>query len=199
MAFSFSASSAWTRRSLVLAAALGLASTHLAAQTAAPRVKLATSAGDIVLELDPAKAPKTVANFLQYVNDKHYDGTVFHRVIDGFMVQGGGFTADLQQKPTRAPIPLEASNGLKNNKYTVAMARTIQPHSATAQFFINIKDNDFLNFSAPTASGWGYAVFGKVVAGTEVVDKIKAVRTGNKGGHSDVPVEDVVIVKAVVV
>ena len=197
MAFSFSASSAWTRRSLVLAAALGLASTHLAAQTAAPRVKLATSAGDIVLELDPAKAPKTVANFLQYVNDKHYDGTVFHRVIDGFMVQGGGFTADLQQKPTRAPIPLEASNGLKNNKYTVAMARTGNPNSATAQFFINVKDNDNLN--APQPDGHGYTVFGKVVSGTEVVDKIKTVATGNKGMHQNVPATPVTITTATLV
>ena len=197
MAFSFSASSAWTRRSLVLAAALGLASTHLAAQTAAPRVKLATSAGDIVLELDPAKAPKTVANFLQYVNDKHYDGTVFHRVIDGFMVQGGGFTADLQQKPTRAPIPLEASNGLKNNKYTVAMARTGNPNSATAQFFINVKDNAMLN--APSPDGHGYAVFGKVVEGTAVVDKIKAVATGNKGPHQNVPTTPVTINSATLV
>ena len=129
----------------------------------------------------------------------HYDNTIFHRVIPGFMVQGGGFEPGMAQKPTDAQIDNEANNGLKNNNYTVAMARTNAPHSATAQFFINIKDNDFLNFSAPTASGWGYAVFGKVVAGTEVVDKIKAVRTGNKGGHSDVPVEDVVIVKAVVV
>ena len=129
----------------------------------------------------------------------HYDNTIFHRVIPGFMVQGGGFAPGMAQKATDAQIDNEANNGLKNNNYTVAMARTNAPHSATAQFFINIKDNDFLNFSAPTASGWGYAVFGKVVAGTEVVDKIKAVRTGNKGGHSDVPVEDVVIVKAVVV
>ena len=197
MAFSFSASSAWTRRSLVLAAALGLASTHLAAQTAAPRVKLATSAGDIVLELDPAKAPKTVANFLQYVNDKHYDGTVFHRVIDGFMVQGGGFTADLQQKPTRAPIPLEASNGLKNNKYTVAMARTGNPNSATAQFFINVKDNDNLN--APPPDGHGYAVFGKVVSGTDVVDKIKGVATGNKGPYQNVPTTPITINSATLV
>ena len=197
MAFSFSASSALTRRSLVLAAALGLASTHLAAQTAAPRVKLATSAGDIVLELDPAKAPKTVANFLQYVNDKHYDGTVFHRVIDGFMVQGGGFTADLQQKPTRAPIPLEASNGLKNNKYTVAMARTGNPNSATAQFFINVKDNDHLN--APQPDGNGYAVFGKVVSGAEVVDKIKAVATGNKGPYQNVPTTPITLTSATLV
>ena len=155
--------------------------------------------GVITLELDQEKAPKSVENFLSYVKKGHYDNTIFHRVIPGFMVQGGGFEPGMAQKPTDAQIDNEANNGLKNNNYTVAMARTNAPHSATAQFFINIKDNDFLNFSAPTASGWGYAVFGKVVAVTEVVDKIKAVRTGNKGGHSDVPVEDVVIVKAVVV
>ena len=187
-----------TRRTLMLGAALGLASAHVSAQSAAPRVKLATSAGDIVLELDPAKAPKTVANFLQYVNDKHYDGTVFHRVIDGFMVQGGGFTPDLQQKPTRAPIPLEASNGLKNNKYTVAMARSGNPNSATAQFFINVKDNDSFNPSLPDGYG-GYAVFGKVVSGAEVVDKIKAVATGNKGPYQNVPTTSVTINSATLV
>lgn len=186
-----------TRRALMLAATLGLASAHVSAQSAAPRVKLATSAGDIVLELDPAKAPKTVENFLQYVNDKHYDGTVFHRVIDGFMVQGGGFTPDLQQKPTRAPIPLEASNGLKNNKYTVAMARSGNPNSATAQFFINVKDNDNLN--APQPDGYGYAVFGKVVSGTDVVDKIKAVATGNKGPYQNVPTTPITITSATLI
>ena len=155
--------------------------------------------GVTTLELHQEKAPKWRDNILRYVNKGHYDNTSFHRVIPGFMVHGGGFEPGMAQKPTDAQIDNEANNGLKNNNYTVAMARTNAPHSATAQFFINIKDNDFLNFSAPTASGWGYAVFGKVVAGTEVVDKIKAVRTGNKGGHSDVPVEDVVIVKAVVV
>ena len=165
-----------------------------------PKVELhIADHGVITLELDQEKAPKSVENFLSYVKKGHYDNTIFHRVIPGFMVQGGGFEPGMAQKPTDAQIDNEANNGLKNNNYTVAMARTNAPHSATAQFFINIKDNDFLNFSAPTASGWGYAVFGKVVAGTEVVDKIKAVRTGNKGGHSDVPVEDVVIVKAVVV
>ena len=165
-----------------------------------PKVELhIANQGVITLELDQEKAPKSVENFLGYVKKGHYDNTIFHRVIPGFMVQGGGFEPGMAQKPTDAQIDNEANNGLKNNNYTVAMARTNAPHSATAQFFINIKDNDFLNFSAPTASGWGYAVFGKVVAGTEVVDKIKAVRTGNKGGHSDVPVEDVVIVKAVVV
>ena len=161
---------------------------------AAPRVKLVTSMGDIVLELNPAKAPKTVANFLQYVQDKHYDGTVFHRVIDGFMVQGGGFTADMAQKPTRAPVALEAANGLKNDTYTVAMARTGNPDSATAQFFINVKDNTMLN--APKPDGHGYAVFGKVVEGKSVVDKIRTVPTGNKGGMQDVPTTPVTITTA---
>ena len=160
----------------------------------APQVKLVTSLGDIVLELDPAKAPKTVANFLQYVQDKHYDGTVFHRVIDGFMVQGGGFTADMVQKPTRAPIALEAANGLKNDSYTVAMARTSVPDSATAQFFINVKDNAMLN--APQPDGHGYAVFAKVVQGKDVVDKIRAVPTGRKGGMQDVPTTPVTITSA---
>nr|WP_232062300.1 peptidylprolyl isomerase [Variovorax sp. PBS-H4] len=166
------------------------------AQQTAPRVKLATSAGDIVVELAPDKAPKTVENFLQYVRDKHYDGTVFHRVIDGFMIQGGGFTPELKQKPTRAPVPLEASNGLKNDKYTIAMARTANPNSATSQFFINVNDNAMLN--APNPDGHGYTVFGKVVAGTEVVDKIRAVRTGNKSGMQDVPLESVTIQSATV-
>ena len=160
-------------------------------QEAAPRVKLATSMGDIVLELNPAKAPQTVANFLQYVRDKHYDGTIFHRVIDGFMVQGGGFSANMAQKPTRAPVALEASNGLKNDQYTVAMARTGIPDSATAQFFINVKDNAMLN--APQPDGHGYAVFGKVVQGKDVVDKIRTVPTGNKAGMSDVPTTPVTI------
>ncbi|WP_369647733.1 peptidylprolyl isomerase [Variovorax sp. V118] len=178
-----------------MAAALALgAAAGAHAQQAAPRVKLATSAGDIVVELDAAKAPKTVENFLQYVKDKHYDGTVFHRVIDGFMIQGGGFTADLQQKPTRPPIPLEANNGLKNDKYTIAMARTGNPNSATSQFFINVKNNDSLN--APNPDGYGYTVFGKVVAGTDVVDKIRAVQTGNKGGMQNVPVETLTIKSA---
>ncbi len=151
----------------------------------ATRVRLNTSAGDIVLELDAAKAPKTVENFVQYVKDKHYDGTVFHRVIDGFMIQGGGFTADMTQKPTRAPIPLESRNGLTNGRGTIAMARTSNPNSATAQFFINVVDNAMLN--APNPDGHGYAVFGKVVEGTALVDKIKAVATGNKGPHQNVP------------
>ncbi|MGJ7611282.1 MULTISPECIES: peptidylprolyl isomerase [unclassified Variovorax] len=182
------------RSALVLAAALTFAATGHAQTAAAPRVKLATSAGDIVLELDAAKAPKSVENFLQYVKDKHYDGTVFHRVIDGFMIQGGGFTADMQQKPTRAPVPLEASNGLKNDKYTVAMARTGNPDSATSQFFINVKNNDSLN--APNPDGYGYTVFGKVVAGTDVVDKIRGAATGNKGGMQNVPLEAITIKSA---
>ncbi|MDP9993309.1 peptidyl-prolyl cis-trans isomerase A (cyclophilin A) [Variovorax boronicumulans] len=181
------------RNAFILAAAIGFAGTGHA-QQAAPRVKLATSAGDIVVELDAAKAPKSVENFLQYVKDKHYDGTVFHRVIDGFMIQGGGFTADMQQKPTRPPIPLEASNGLKNDKYTIAMARTGNPNSATSQFFINVKNNDSLN--APNPDGYGYTVFGKVVAGTDVVDKIRAVQTGNKGGMQNVPLETITIKSA---
>jgi peptidyl-prolyl cis-trans isomerase B (cyclophilin B) len=160
-------------------------------------VELTTSAGVIRLELDDAKAPATVANFLSYVNKGHYDGTVFHRVIKSFMIQGGGMTADMNQKPTDAPIQNEANNGLKNDKYTIAMARTNAPHSASAQFFINTKDNDFLNFTSESPSGWGYAVFGKVVAGTEVVDAIEKVRTGRKGFHDDVPLEAVVIEKAV--
>ena len=160
-------------------------------------VELTTSAGVIRLELDEAKAPTTVANFLSYVNKGHYDGTVFHRVIKSFMIQGGGMTADMSQKPTDAPIQNEANNGLKNTKYSVAMARTNAPHSASAQFFINTKDNDFLNFTSESPSGWGYAVFGKVVAGTEVVDAIEKVRTGRKGFHDDVPLEAVVIEKAV--
>jgi peptidyl-prolyl cis-trans isomerase B (cyclophilin B) len=154
--------------------------------------------GVITLELDQAKAPKTVENFLGYVTKGHYNNTVFHRVIPGFMVQGGGFEPGMSQKPTGAEIQNEANNGLKNDNYTVAMARTSAPHSATAQFFINVADNGFLNHTAPSAQGWGYAVFGKVVGGKEVVDKIKAVRTGRKGSHDDVPLEDVVIEKAVV-
>ena len=153
--------------------------------------------GVITLELDEAKAPKTVANFLAYVAKGHYDKTIFHRVIDGFMVQGGGFAPGMTEKTADAPIENEANNGLKNDKYTVAMARTQAPHSASAQFFINVGDNGFLNHTAPTAQGWGYAVFGKVVAGAEVVDKIRAVKTGRKGFHDDVPKEDVVIEKAV--
>ena len=155
--------------------------------------------GVITLELDEAKAPKSVANFLAYVKAGHYDNTVFHRVIKNFMIQGGGFEPGMKQKPTQAPVTNEADNGLKNNQYTVAMARTSDPHSATAQFFINTVDNDFLNFKAPTAQGWGYAVIGKVVKGENVVDAIKAVPTTRKGFHDDVPRDDVVIAKAVVV
>ena len=164
-----------------------------------PVIKLQTSLGDIVLELDAEKAPVTVENFVRYVKDGHYDGTIFHRVIPNFMIQGGGFDADMKQKETRAPIKNEADNGLKNDKYTIAMARTPDPHSASAQFFINVKDNDFLNFSAPTANGWGYAVFGKVTDGFDVVDAIAKVKTGNRGPHGDVPLEPVVITKAEVV
>ncbi len=162
----------------------------------AKQVELQTSAGVIRLELDDEKAPATVENFLNYVNAGHYDGTVFHRVIKGFMIQGGGFEPGLKQKSTQAPIKNEANNGLKNDKYTVAMARTSDPHSASAQFFINGTDNDFLNFKSESGSGWGYAVFGKVVDGQDVVDQIEKVKTGNKGGHGDVPLEDVVITKA---
>ena len=154
--------------------------------------------GVITLELDAAKAPKSAENFVSYVKKGHYDNTVFHRVIPGFMVQGGGFEPGMKQKPTGAEIENEANNGLKNDKYTVAMARTSAPHSATAQFFINIADNGFLNHSAKSVQGWGYAVFGKVIAGTEVVDKIKAIKTGRKGFHDDVPLEDVIIEKATV-
>jgi peptidyl-prolyl cis-trans isomerase B (cyclophilin B) len=154
--------------------------------------------GVITLDLDDTLAPKTVANFIDYAEKGHFNGTVFHRVIPGFMVQGGGFTPGMQQKPTSEPIENEANNGLKNEQYTVAMARTSDPHSASAQFFINVANNEFLNFKSPTAQGWGYAVFGKVSAGTEVVDAIAGVRTGNHGFHQDVPREDVVIEKAVV-
>ena len=178
--------------------AVGVSQLPAMAQSA-PRVKLATSLGDIVLELDPAKAPKTVENFLNYVKKGFYDNTVFHRVINGFMIQGGGFEPGMKQKQTDAPIENEANNGLKNDKYTLAMARTNDPHSATAQFFINVNDNDFLNHSSPTPQGWGYAVFGKVVQGQEIVDQIKGVQTGSKGFHQDVPVEDVIIEKAVIV
>jgi peptidyl-prolyl cis-trans isomerase B (cyclophilin B) len=159
-------------------------------------VELQTTAGVIRIELDEVKAPITVANFLEYVNAGHYDGTVFHRVIKGFMIQGGGFEPGLKQKPTKGEIQNEANNGLKNDKYTIAMARTSAPHSASAQFFINGTNNDFLNFKSESPSGWGYAVFGKVVSGTEVVDQIEKVKTGRKGFHDDVPLEDVVITKA---
>jgi len=162
-------------------------------------IKLHTNYGDITLELDSEKAPITVQNFIDYVNSGNYDNTIFHRVIDGFMIQGGGFEPGLVQKQTRAPIRNEAANGLKNDKYTVAMARTSDVDSATAQFFINVADNDFLNHSSPTPQGFGYCVFGKVVEGMDVVDKIKKVRTGNRGGHQNVPLENVLLEKAEVV
>lgn len=163
----------------------------------APRVKFSTNMGDIVVEVYPEKAPKTVANFLKYVDDGFYNGTIFHRVIANFMIQGGGFTADFKRKTTAAPVINEANNGLKNDRGTIAMARTSDPHSATAQFFINVKDNDFLNHTAPTPNGWGYCVFGKVVDGMTVVDKIRVVPTGSAGPfRSDVPKTTVVINKA---
>ena len=175
--------------------AIALCTVALCAPALAQKVRLATSLGDIVVELDQAKAPKTVDNFLQYVNAGHYDGTVFHRVIDNFMIQGGGMKADMSEKPTRAPIPLESRNGLTNLRGTLAMARTMDPNSATAQFFINLKDNAFLD-QANSRDGNGYAVFGKVVSGMDVVDKIKAVPTGSKGPHQNVPLEPVTIKKA---
>ena len=155
--------------------------------------------GVVTLELDAEKAPKSAENFVSYVKKGHYDNTVFHRVIPGFMVQGGGFEPGMKQKPTDAEIQNEANNGLKNDNYTVAMARTSAPHSATAQFFINVSDNGFLNHTAPSAQGWGYAVFGKVVEGLDIVEKIKKVKTGSKGFHQDVPADDVIIEKAVIV
>jgi peptidyl-prolyl cis-trans isomerase B (cyclophilin B) len=161
-------------------------------------VRLDTSAGSITIELDDDKAPLSVANFVDYVKQGHYDGTVFHRVIKGFMVQGGGFEPGMKPKPTGQPIRNEANNGLKNKRYTLAMARTSDPHSASAQFFINTVDNDFLDFRAENVQGWGYAVFGRVVEGTEVVDAIERVKTGRKGFHDDVPLEDVRIERAVV-
>lgn len=164
-----------------------------------PQVELQIAGhGNITIELDADKAPKSAENFLAYVRKGHYDGTIFHRIIDGFMVQGGGFAPGMTQKPSDAPINNEANNGLKNNKYTLAMARTQDPHSASAQFFINVADNGFLNHTAPSMQGWGYAVFGKVVAGTDVVDKLGKVKTGRKGSHDDVPVQDVMISKAVI-
>ncbi|ABB75180.1 peptidyl-prolyl cis-trans isomerase B (cyclophilin B) [Nitrosospira multiformis ATCC 25196] len=162
-------------------------------------IRLQTNYGDIMLELDHEKAPVTVQNFIDYVNSGYYDNTIFHRVIDGFMIQGGGFEPGMIQKKTRAPIANEAGNGLKNDKYTIAMARTSDPHSATGQFFINVKDNDFLNYKSPTAQGYGYCVFGKVVEGMDVVDKIKKVKTGTRSGHQDVPVENAILEKAEVI
>jgi len=165
----------------------------------ATQVELHTSHGLLLIELDDVKAPVSAANFLTYARNGFYDGTIFNRVIKGFMIQGGGFEPGMKQKTSGAPIKNEANNGLKNQRYTLAMARTSDPHSATGQFFINAKDNEFLNFKAETSSGWGYAVFGKVIAGTEVVDAIEGVKTGRNGFHDDVPNDDVLIVKAVVV
>ena len=183
---------------LSLAVALVLGFSAQAQAGGKNMVTLQTNKGDIVLELDAEKAPNTVKNFLEYAKAGFYDGTIFHRVIPGFMIQGGGFTADMNQKATNAPIENEANNGLKNNKYTIAMARTSAPHSATAQFFINVADNGFLNFTSPTMQGWGYAVFGKVVKGEDVVDSIARVRTTSHYPHQDVPVEPVIINKAIV-
>ena len=180
-----------TRTALIAALSLALTAPFAAL---AQKVKLNTSAGDIVVELDAAKAPKTVENFVQYVKAGHYDGTVFHRVIPSFMIQGGGMTADMKEKPTRAPIPLESKNGLGNARGTLAMARTGNPNSATSQFFVNVQDNDRLN-AANSPDGNGYAVFGKVVSGMDVVDKIREVPTGSKGGHNDVPLTPVTIIK----
>ena len=162
-------------------------------------VRLKTNFGIIALELDTGRAPETVKNFLEYVESGFYSNTVFHRVIDGFMIQGGGFEPGMRQKPVRGPIKNEADNGVKNERYTVAMARTSEPHSASSQFLINVKDNGFLDHTAPNAQGWGYCVFGKIVEGQDVVDKIKRVKTGKRGGHADVPVEDVIIERAEVV
>jgi len=188
-----------SRRHLIrLAAVLSFSAVFQSALAAdAPQVSLKTSMGEIVLELYPEKAPKTVENFLQYVKSGHYNGTVFHRVISNFMIQGGGFDKDMQQKPTKAPIENEAKNGLKNDNYSVAMARTAAPHSASAQFFINVKNNSFLDY--PGQDGWGYAVFGKVVKGTDVVEKIKSVDTANSGMHQNVPVKPIVIESASVI
>lgn len=180
---------------LLAAVTIGATGSHVIAADA-PRVAFKTSMGEIVLELQPEKAPKTVANFLQYVKSGHYNGTIFHRVIDNFMIQGGGFDKDMAQKPAKTTVENEAKNGLKNEKYSVAMARTSDPHSASAQFFINIRNNTFLDY--PGQDGWGYAVFGKVVKGTEVVDKIKAVETSSKGMHQNVPAKPVVIESATV-
>ncbi len=162
-------------------------------------VEMTTTFGSITLELDSEKAPKTVENFLSYVNDGFYNGTIFHRVIDNFMIQGGGFDANMQQKPTAEPIENEADNGLTNDRGTIAMARTMDPHSATAQFFINVKNNDFLNHSGKNMQGWGYTVFGRVISGDDVLDKIRAVSTGNLAGHQDVPTESVIIESVAVV
>ena len=182
------------RMALVVGTVFALSA--MAQTPAAPKVHFQTSLGNFTLELYPDKAPKTVENFLQYVKDKQYNGTIFHRVISGFMVQGGGFDASMKEKATRAPIPNEANNGLRNDRGTIAMARTSVPDSATAQFFINTVDNGFLNYSAPTPQGWGYAVFGKVIAGMDTIDKIRAVPTGNNGMNQNVPLTPVTITAA---
>jgi len=189
----------YSRRYFIqLISALSLTAAIQGAHAAdAPRVSLKTNMGEIVLELYPEKAPKTVANFLQYVRSGHYNGTIFHRVIDNFMIQGGGFDKDMRQKPTNPPIENEAKNGLKNEAYTVAMARTSEPHSAAAQFFINVKNNSFLDY--PGQDGWGYCVFGKVIKGTDVVDRIRKVETANSGMHQNVPVKPVVIESASII
>jgi cyclophilin family peptidyl-prolyl cis-trans isomerase len=188
----------FTRRRILSGMAAALLGTSLFSSAVAaeknPQVSMKTSQGEIVLELYPDKAPKTVANFLQYVKNGHYNGTIFHRVIDGFMIQGGGFDKEMNQKPTGAPIENEAKNGLKNEAYTLAMARTMDPHSASSQFFINVKNNPFLDY--PGQDGWGYCVFGKVVKGKEVVDKIKTVPVAGKGMHQDVPAKPVLIESA---
>jgi len=186
----------WSRRLVPGVAAALLAATCWAQSAAAPRVKLITSASDIVLELTPAQAPRTVENFLTYVRKGHYNGTIFHRVIPGFMIQGGGMDSALNPKPTDPPIENEANNGLRNEKYAVAMARTSHPHSATAQFFINVADNHFLNHTSPTPQGWGYAVFGRVIEGHAVVDRIAVVPTGNRGMHQNVPLTPIFIQQA---
>jgi peptidyl-prolyl cis-trans isomerase B (cyclophilin B) len=181
------------------AASAPIHSTQGTSMSSHPHVKLHTNKGDMLIELDADKAPKTVENFLAYVKEGFYDGTIFHRVINNFMIQGGGFEPGMKQKGAQAPVVNEADNGLVNDRYTVAMARTSDPHSATAQFFINVADNGFLNHTAPSAQGWGYAVFGKVVKGQDIIDAIKAVPTGRKGFHDDVPKEDVVLEKAILV
>ena len=191
-------------RIAVLALALCFGASLLPVQSHAaaplPKVKIETSMGDIVVELNPAKAPKTVSNFLYYVKSGFYNNTIFHRVINGFMIQGGGHTADMQEKAnSRKPVVNEAGNGLKNDAYTIAMARTRDPHSATAQFFINVKDNSFLDHRSKDPQGWGYAVFGKVIRGQDVVDQIAAVKTGSRGYYEDVPMQPVIIKRATIV
>lgn len=187
-------------KSLITLIFLSLISFNTYAENAMnPKVKLTTSMGDIVLELDAEKAPATVENFVNYVKNGHYDGLIFHRIIGGFMVQGGGMEPGMKERANLSPIENEADNGLKNDKGTIAMARTNDPHSATSQFFLNLSDNDFLNHTGKDVRGWGYAVFGKVVEGIDVVDAMGAVATGNKAGHGDVPLEDVVVIKAEIV